>query len=416
MAGGEIQGGGIDGRQTSSPWTSFHSGSHKHGTSHHRRRQDRSRSTPPSRPTGRSQRRPRESTSRRSMWGSGAKPISRAGGQGQGGVRLHDAALPPKARCVARKRKARRRSSKSNAAGQHSVSGVSIATAGPAFTVGHNDGAPPGKSSRMAAGQSARVKVKSSVERVPNLKTALIWGTLPGATDETIYIMAHRDGWFDAAGDNASGVASMVALAEHFGKVPQAQRHRTMISSGSTGTTILARVRRLVTPGSSPTVSSCSRRPRWRSTWSTRRRFRPSHGRGITERTRSCGATPICRSSGTRAALRVRNSRRSPRRVQAIRRDHGPVSESDAASQRHELVLLVPPRRRYREYHHYFHTDLETPQTVPWTGLEASTRAYAKIVDEVNKLPLSTLQRPEEPNPRRQTPTPPTSTVKPPPQ
>jgi hypothetical protein len=48
------------------------------------------------------------------------------------------------------------------------------------------------------------------------------------------------------------------------------------------------------------------------------------------------------------------------------------------------------------EYHHYFHTDLETPQTVPWTGLEASTRAYAKIIDEVNKMPLSTFQRPKE--------------------
>ncbi len=54
------------------------------------------------------------------------------------------------------------------------------------------------------------------------------------------------------------------------------------------------------------------------------------------------------------------------------------------------------------EYHHYFHTDLETPQTVPWTGLEASTRAYAKIIDEVNKLPLSTFQRPEDPTPTRQ--------------
>ena len=48
------------------------------------------------------------------------------------------------------------------------------------------------------------------------------------------------------------------------------------------------------------------------------------------------------------------------------------------------------------EYHNYFHTDLETPQTVPWTGLEASTRAYAKIIDEANKLPLSTFRRPEE--------------------
>jgi len=49
------------------------------------------------------------------------------------------------------------------------------------------------------------------------------------------------------------------------------------------------------------------------------------------------------------------------------------------------------------EFHQYFHTDLETPQTVPWTGLEASARAYAKIIDEVNKLPLSTFQRAEEP-------------------
>jgi hypothetical protein len=49
------------------------------------------------------------------------------------------------------------------------------------------------------------------------------------------------------------------------------------------------------------------------------------------------------------------------------------------------------------EFHHYFHTDLETPETVPWTGLEASTRAYARIIDEVNARPLSVFQRPEEP-------------------
>lgn len=33
---------------------------------------------------------------------------------------------------------------------------------------------------------------------------------------------------------------------------------------------------------------------------------------------------------------------------------------------------------------------------MPWTGLEAVTRA--KIIDEVNKLPLSPLQRPPEPD------------------
>ncbi len=46
-----------------------------------------------------------------------------------------------------------------------------------------------------------------------------------------------------------------------------------------------------------------------------------------------------------------------------------------------------------------FHSDLETPDTVPWTGLEATTRAYARLIDEVNKHDLSVFRRPEEPVP-----------------
>ena len=70
---------------------------------------------------------------------------------------------------------------------------------------------------------------------VPNLQTATVWGTLPGATDETIYIVAHRDGWFDSAVDNASGVATLLALAEYYSKIPQAQRRRTIHFIGSSG-------------------------------------------------------------------------------------------------------------------------------------------------------------------------------------
>jgi hypothetical protein len=51
------------------------------------------------------------------------------------------------------------------------------------------------------------------------------------------------------------------------------------------------------------------------------------------------------------------------------------------------------------DFNMYFHTDEETPETVPWTGLEASTRAYAKIIDGVNTLDLKDLQRPPEPEP-----------------
>ena len=44
----------------------------------------------------------------------------------------------------------------------------------------------------------------------------------------------------------------------------------------------------------------------------------------------------------------------------------------------------------------YMHTTGDTPDNVAWSGLEAATRAYAKIVDDVNKLPLSDLRRPPD--------------------
>ena len=69
----------------------------------------------------------------------------------------------------------------------------------------------------------------------PTRNRYLVWGTLPGQTDETIYVIAHRDGWFEAAGDNASGVASMLGLAEYFAKLPKSQRRRTMIFIGMDG-------------------------------------------------------------------------------------------------------------------------------------------------------------------------------------
>ncbi len=47
------------------------------------------------------------------------------------------------------------------------------------------------------------------------------------------------------------------------------------------------------------------------------------------------------------------------------------------------------------EFYHYFHSEHETPETVPWTGLETTTRSYARIIDEVNKLELSDFHRPE---------------------
>jgi len=272
-------------------------------------------------------------------------------------------------------------------------------TKAPAFTVGHDDGvAARDIIAEMPAGQSARVHVKLDVRRVANLKTAQIWGTLPGATDETIYIFAHRDGWFDASGDNAGGVASMLGLAEHYARIPRAQRKRTMIfvaldghhNSGegsAIGNKWLVDHRQelfaktaLAINVEHPSTVQTQSRPRyynaneivWGNTYMPQQWYaggpsRPELQNIASAAFKQFGATMDLYPSPVPPA-------------------------SDMSS-----FFRFLPGIDTSEFHHYFHTDLETPQTVPWTGLEASTRAYAKIIDAVNRLPLGTFQRPEEP-------------------
>ena len=274
-------------------------------------------------------------------------------------------------------------------------------TKAPAFTVGHDDGTAAREIiAAMPSGESAKVKVKLDVRRVPNLKTAQIWGTLPGATDETIYILAHRDGWFDASGDNASGVAVMLGLAEHYAKVPRAQRTRTMVfvaldghhNSGegsAVGNKWMADNRQKLFAKTAlainiehPSTVQTQSRPRyynaneivWGNTYMPQQWYaggpsRPELQKIATSAFKQFGATMDLYPNPTPPA-------------------------SDMSS-----FFRFLPGIDTGEYHHYFHTDLETPQTVPWTGLEAAARAYAKIIDDVNKLPLSTFQRPEERQP-----------------
>jgi hypothetical protein len=61
-----------------------------------------------------------------------------------------------------------------------------------------------------------------------------------------------------------------------------------------------------------------------------------------------------------------------------------------------EMSRLWPyvPGVQASDYNMFFHSDFETADTVPPPGLAATTRAYAKIIEEANKLDLSDLQRP----------------------
>src|SRR5262249_17494541 len=68
------------------------------------------------------------------------------------------------------------------------------------------------------------------------------------------------------------------------------------------------------------------------------------------------------------------------------------------------LAAFVPAVQA-SNYNMYFHSDAETPSTVPAPGLAATTRAYVKIIEDVNTLELSDVQLPPPTTPTRHTPT-----------
>ena len=106
----------------------------------------------------------------------------------------------------------------------------------PTFSLGMQDGlAIRDMIGRARDTKAPHVKIRLDVKAVPGLKSSTVWGSLPGTTDESIYVLAHRDGWFEGANDNGTGVATMIGLSEYFAKIPKSQRRRTIYFLGTTG-------------------------------------------------------------------------------------------------------------------------------------------------------------------------------------
>ena len=276
-------------------------------------------------------------------------------------------------------------------------------TRAPAFTVGGDDGfAVRDLLAAAVQGQPVRVRATLDVEMVPNLKTALVWGTLPGATDETIYIVAHRDGWFEASGDNAGGVAAMIGLAEYYAKIPREQRRRTLVFIGLDGhhntgpgsavggvwlndpankSRLFAKTALAINCEHPSTIQTYAR-PRYIAGdalhWSNMYLAQQWYAGGPSRPELGAIAVRAFEEFGV-----------------PLLKDPNPRPPAGDLGRLYRFT----PGVATSEFFHYFHTDRESPDTVPWTGLQATTRAYAKIIDEVNKHPLSMFQRPEEPVP-----------------
>src|SRR5438552_2161368 len=81
---------------------------------------------------------------------------------------------------------------------------------------------------RLDKGEKIEMSFRLDVPPLRNVATEYTVATLPGMSDEQIVVMTHTDGYFQAAMDNAAGMASALEVARFYAQKPLQQRPRTM--------------------------------------------------------------------------------------------------------------------------------------------------------------------------------------------
>jgi len=100
----------------------------------------------------------------------------------------------------------------------------------PSFVMGGDDGAFLEDILEKAQAQSKlKVRMRLKVEDRDGWKTQNVIGMVEGTGDEYIVLTAHLDSYFRGANDNATGVATLIELAEHYSKSGAAKLNRNLV-------------------------------------------------------------------------------------------------------------------------------------------------------------------------------------------
>ena len=248
----------------------------------------------------------------------------------------------------------------------------------PTFSIGQQDGFKLRDLIAASGSTPARMKIRLDVDMTPNLKSSTVWGSLPGTTDETIFVIAHRDGWFEGANDNAAGVATMVGLAEYFAKIPQSQRRRTINFLGTTGH-----------------HNSGAQSGTWLSQHpevfaKTVLLLNAEHtGAVLTSHTSARNGN----SSGI-ATWFAGSPRLSEIVIKALDAFEVPTYPQSAPTPAGEIgrYYQFAPAMQVMTSGFVWHSDEEKAETISSAGLAAITRTYAKVMTDVNAVDLKDLR------------------------
>jgi hypothetical protein len=258
---------------------------------------------------------------------------------------------------------------------------VGASTRVPGFTLGSQDGAKVREWIEQAQGnRPPHVKVRSDVATATGQRTSLVWGVIPGMTDEKIVINAHRDGYYEAANDNATGVATALGLAEYFAKMPKEKRRRTIIVVGN--------------PGHHNTPVGSQFMAAHKDEFFTKAALLINCEHTAQARTDLFGNRLMALDVSWEANLYIGGGPVLKSLVEkdlaALGVSHYKELDPSPAGDIGQTYKLAPSLQLIVATH-FYHTDHDTLETIPPNGIENVTRAYAKIIDDVNKLELAEL-------------------------
>lgn len=229
---------------------------------------------------------------------------------------------------------------------------------------------------RLDGGERVEVNFRLEVPELRDIQTEYTIATLPGVSDEEIVVMAHTDGYFQAAMDNAAGMASAIEIARFYAEKPLQERPRTLkfVSFPDHHHGEVARGRPEVGidatyPWDNVAVKLTMEHPSQTLLYMYNDALTPTNAVGAF-RWNALGSPEFERM--------VFNTLKEFG-VSVYAMEDGPKNGSYAPS-----FHIID--------HVIYHTSLDTPDLVPATGLERATRAFAAALDRANGMTLEELR------------------------
>jgi hypothetical protein len=253
----------------------------------------------------------------------------------------------------------------------------------PAFSLGQEDGAYLADlADRAGTGAPPKVRLDLDVKTDSGLESATVWATVKGTSDEDIVIIAHHDGYFEGATDNASGMATMLALVEYYAKQPAAGRRRTLRFAATPAhhagdpaarwmhdqrASVFAKTALILNIEHTSTMEVYLHGPYLRrSNLIGAKRWAvygsPALEKLLVQSFDAFGVTTYAEPDANAGGA-----------MSPIRNDAPSFMFNDAST--------------------YYHTSADTSAVVPTPGLEASARTFARIIDQANRLTRKELAK-----------------------